>query len=115
MFCRPPSSPRTDTLFPYSTLFRSPLCGPTRRAERPLPAAARASSAPRHCRDMAGEGAIAHQLLAALETIHGVSPEIVGGLAVGALDEDPERPKQVPHRPLDHHAPADGGRGPSAN
>src|SRR3546814_13977970 len=27
MIRRPPRSTRTDTLFPYTTLFRSPLCG----------------------------------------------------------------------------------------
>src|SRR3546814_5075597 len=34
MIRRPPRSTRTDTLFPYTTLFRSPLprCGFTRRA-----------------------------------------------------------------------------------
>src|SRR3546814_16025612 len=39
MLRRPPRSPRTDTLFPYTTLFRSPLAGDAlgpRRAERPL-------------------------------------------------------------------------------
>src|SRR3546814_6463043 len=29
---RPPGSTRTDTLFPYTTLFRSPACGRGRRA-----------------------------------------------------------------------------------
>src|SRR3546814_5038669 len=31
MRLRPPRSTRTDTLFPYTTLFRSPLQGPTSR------------------------------------------------------------------------------------
>src|SRR3546814_1138548 len=32
MIRRPPRSTRTDTLFPYTTLFRSPLCRPGRVA-----------------------------------------------------------------------------------
>src|SRR3546814_2920373 len=32
MIRRPPASPRTDTLFPYTTLFRSHLVGTHRRA-----------------------------------------------------------------------------------
>src|SRR3546814_15535014 len=32
MIRRPPRSTRTDTLFPYTTLFRSPAIGPARRA-----------------------------------------------------------------------------------
>src|SRR3546814_8329112 len=35
MIRRPPRSTRTDTLFPYTTLFRSPRCG---RRSAPLPA-----------------------------------------------------------------------------
>src|SRR3546814_12040384 len=31
MFCRPPRSTRTDTLFPYTTLFRSPHADRLRR------------------------------------------------------------------------------------
>src|SRR3546814_3594960 len=40
MIRRPPRSTRTDTLFPYTTLFRSPGCGRSRRraADRPGPA-----------------------------------------------------------------------------
>src|SRR3546814_15114986 len=36
MIRRPPRSTRTDTLFPYTTLFRSHLTG-TERLHRPLP------------------------------------------------------------------------------
>src|SRR3546814_19083224 len=32
MIRRPPRSTRTDTLFPYTTLFRSNVCTPTNRA-----------------------------------------------------------------------------------
>src|SRR3546814_2931284 len=38
MYRRPPRSTRTDTLFPYTTLFRSPACQPRRRG--PVGAAA---------------------------------------------------------------------------
>src|SRR3546814_12562435 len=38
MIRRPPSSTRTDTLFPYTTLFRSPPCS-TPPSTRSLPAA----------------------------------------------------------------------------
>src|SRR3546814_8574224 len=34
MILRPPRSTRTDTLFPYTTLFRSRLAGVSRRARR---------------------------------------------------------------------------------
>src|SRR3546814_12924394 len=67
MIRRPPRSTRTDTLFPYTTLFRS-------------------------------------QLLTALETIHGVGPEVVDRIAVGMLDEAPEGPQQVAESLVDHHA-----------
>src|SRR3546814_180562 len=43
MIPRPPRSTRTDTLFPYTTLFRSrPRAGRARRAPRGLPRARRA-------------------------------------------------------------------------
>src|SRR3546814_16718538 len=67
MIRRPPRSTRTDTLFPYTTLFRS-------------------------------------QLLTALETIHGVGPEVVDRIAVGMLDEAPEGPQQVAESLVDHPA-----------
>src|SRR3546814_4567838 len=35
MIRRPPRSTRTDTLFPYTTLFRSPAARPTQRSHRP--------------------------------------------------------------------------------
>src|SRR3546814_5142036 len=41
MIRRPPRSTRTDTLFPYTTLFRSPAC--RRRSGRRSPAPARSS------------------------------------------------------------------------
>src|SRR3546814_4055543 len=44
MILRPPRSTRTDTLFPYTTLFRS--AGKTGRVIRPLPANAAATTAP---------------------------------------------------------------------
>src|SRR3546814_1195814 len=37
MIRRPPRSTRTDTLFPYTTLFRSPACPRTARARRRRP------------------------------------------------------------------------------
>src|SRR3546814_5262607 len=43
MIRRPPRSTRTDTLFPYTTLFRSALPGsPRSRCDKPLPAIAEA-------------------------------------------------------------------------
>src|SRR3546814_3514467 len=41
MIRRPPRSTRTDTLFPYSTLFRSRRSGQLPRAHRPRPRARR--------------------------------------------------------------------------
>src|SRR3546814_4690867 len=34
MIRRPPRATRTDTLFPYTTLFRSPACAQARRGDR---------------------------------------------------------------------------------
>src|SRR3546814_4148260 len=56
MIRRPPRSTRTDTLFPYTTLFRSAARGlprlpahrPPARSRRPPPASIRASSEPPH-------------------------------------------------------------------
>src|SRR3546814_9972618 len=42
---RPPRSTRTDTLFPYTTLFRSPLGFHLRRATRAIPAASARTTA----------------------------------------------------------------------
>src|SRR3546814_9938263 len=36
MIRRPPRSTRTDTLFPYTTLFRSEICAATEASERSL-------------------------------------------------------------------------------
>src|SRR3546814_2883992 len=51
MIRRPPRSTRTDTLFPYTTLFRSPECPPIpppdRTSSTPLPPPSR----PRCCRN----------------------------------------------------------------
>src|SRR3546814_2762304 len=45
MIRRPPRSTRTDTLFPYTTLFRSPLsCGARQANSARLPPMARTSS-----------------------------------------------------------------------
>src|SRR3546814_7727637 len=44
MFRRPPTSTRTDTLLPYTTLFRSPR--PACRASRPCPGRGSGSPAP---------------------------------------------------------------------
>src|SRR3546814_14448875 len=48
MIRRPPRSTRTDTLFPYTTLFRSALvaCWPWRASLPPLPSSERASALP---------------------------------------------------------------------
>src|SRR3546814_14486360 len=37
MIRRPPKSTRTDTLFPYPTLFRSPACAPALRSRQTWP------------------------------------------------------------------------------
>src|SRR3546814_10056475 len=44
MIRRPPKSTRTDTLFPYTTLFRSPPTGTAHRRSHPAQADARAAS-----------------------------------------------------------------------
>src|SRR3546814_3614663 len=51
MIRRPPRSTRTDTLFPYTTLFRSPRrAGPrVPRGARRSPRIAGAAQSPRHC------------------------------------------------------------------
>src|SRR3546814_3714752 len=48
MIRRPPRSTRTDTLFPYTTLFRSRTSGPTasRRSPSSTPMASRGASTP---------------------------------------------------------------------
>src|SRR3546814_229072 len=51
-----------------------------------------------HRRHMPGEGRVLHQLAAALEAGERVGPEIVDGIAVGVLDEAPERPQQIADR-----------------
>src|SRR3546814_4770514 len=50
MIRRPPRSTRTDTLFPYTTLFRSHARRRHRRHARPSPARAAAPAAPGHRR-----------------------------------------------------------------
>src|SRR3546814_18273031 len=45
MIRRPPRSTRTDTLFPYTTLFRSPRGAAERRSAQQLPAAAQRAAA----------------------------------------------------------------------
>src|SRR3546814_9616254 len=47
MIRRPPRSTRTDTLFPYTTLFRSPA-GPSRRVHQPPPRFHHAEARPAH-------------------------------------------------------------------
>src|SRR3546814_4893243 len=47
MILRPPSSTRTDTLFPYTTLFRSALVAPPRMV--PSPEAPMACEQPAQC------------------------------------------------------------------
>src|SRR3546814_19408502 len=44
MIPRPPRSTRTDTLFPYTTLFRSPRSTRMETEERPLPTPERTST-----------------------------------------------------------------------
>src|SRR3546814_3621126 len=50
MIRRPPISTRTDTLFPYTTLFRSAPSPPRRAGENGLRAIDRAQEEPNHCR-----------------------------------------------------------------
>src|SRR6056297_2042027 len=61
MIRRPPRSTRTDTLFPYTTLFRSPLttdlsrlrirpCAPSTPRSAPVPTSARICAQRRRCR-----------------------------------------------------------------
>src|SRR3546814_2774661 len=52
MIRRPPRSTRTDTLFPYTTLFRSPMNGrtPAARWHWPCPRPCRSSRRPAHGR-----------------------------------------------------------------
>src|SRR3546814_11120264 len=46
MIRRPPRSTRTDTLFPYTTLFRSPRCHSRQGAARPAATAWRRDAGP---------------------------------------------------------------------
>src|SRR3546814_3295272 len=50
MIRRPPRSTRTDTLFPYTTLFRSPLRRKVRRSSRPVRRSSRRPQRRRRCR-----------------------------------------------------------------
>src|SRR5256885_15583517 len=60
--------------------------------------------------NMRAEIGAAHQRLAALEPIDGIGPEIVGGVLVDMLDDPPERPQEIAHRLVEHHAAAIVGR-----
>ena len=52
-----------------------------------------------------------HHRLAAREAAVGIGAEIVGRVAVGELDQAPQRPQQVAHRLVDGDAAALGGPG----
>src|SRR3546814_1127326 len=51
MLRRPPRSTRTDTLFPYTTLFRSPAVESQGRCRRQLSRPLRRQAERRHCRE----------------------------------------------------------------
>ncbi len=46
----------------------------------------------------------AHQSLTTLEAVDRISPEVVGRVLVGELDQAPQRPQQIAHRLVDDHA-----------
>src|SRR3546814_19896269 len=71
MIRRPPRSTRTDTLFPYTTLFRSCIGDPVRRPGR------RGQQAARH---------LVFALRAAFETGHAMLDAVVDGLQVAGLE-----------------------------
>src|SRR6056297_4319633 len=65
----------------------------------------RTGSARAHRGQMAREGRVAHQGPAPRETVDGVSPEILGRVVVGVLNQTPERPQKIAHRLVDHCPP----------
>src|SRR3546814_19969468 len=60
MIRRPPRSTRTDTLFPYTTLFRSAEIGDARRALEDRQAVARIGAGKRHGRVIVGRHLVHH-------------------------------------------------------
>src|SRR3546814_15738555 len=79
MIRRPPRSTRTDTLFPYTTLFRSSPVWPTRQADQHAVAAAAAYAAANALATRETPHAFRHRFLA-------VDPIAGTGVAVGAAD-----------------------------
>src|SRR5215207_3918880 len=55
-----------------------------------------------------------HQRLASRKPAVSIGPEIVGRIAVGKLNESPQRPEQVAHRLIENDPPALGGPGLAA-
>src|SRR3546814_16556605 len=90
MIRRPPRSTLTDTLFPYTTLFRSPPLFRENRNRPPLPASPPAHALP------------APQLARSIGRQHVVPVELRGGGA-GVVGQDP---KARDHRQLGQRRPA---------
>src|SRR3546814_20428802 len=90
MIRRPPRSTLTDTLFPYTTLFRSPPLFRENRNRPPLPASPPAHALP------------AQQLARSIGRQHVVPVELRGGGA-GVVGQDPQAPAP---RPLGQRRPA---------
>src|SRR3546814_9979674 len=102
MIRRPPKSTRTDTLFPYTTLFRSPPTGTAHRRSHPAQADARAAS----FRSEAGSGRCVFS--AWREAPPQSSCRSCGFSLAQFLDQLRSEPELLDlgcrHRPLRHHA-----------
>src|SRR3546814_20297450 len=106
MIRRPPRSTRTDTLFPYTTLFRS-------RAETVVPAVELAERAAHQRREQAADAQAD-----VVDVVGAAAARIVGGVEVVDLarqagQEQPvaqrdRRQREVEHRLERHHEVADG-------
>src|SRR3546814_3238318 len=71
MIRRPPRSTRTDTLFPYTTLFRSP--GGGRRVAAPFRRAARARRDPEQARRLAQDWTRSEEHTSELQSLMRIS------------------------------------------
>src|SRR6476646_1260794 len=66
-------------------------------------------SAGAHAPKVHGKLRINHQLLATLEALQGVLPEVIDRIAIGMLDQTPERPEQIAHGFVDDDPSELGG------
>src|SRR3546814_17660617 len=96
MLRRPPRSTRTDTLFPYTTLFRSRMCSPR---------AVRSRGRPRRCSWRAPS--VADPRIA--EGVADVDQEVDDAVAEAVKEDEPMADRVVARQPrIKHQTPAAG-------